>query len=110
MEQTLTLEQMPRMIELISSKLETIEWLIKQQKPSQQFEETDEILGVEETAEFLGLKKQTIYQKRMSGELPFMKRGKKLYFSKKELTAYLKEGKGMSNREILEEANNFLNH
>jgi hypothetical protein len=42
------------------------------------------------------------------GELPVMKRSKRLYFSSKELLAYLKGGRKMSNAEIEAEAEAYL--
>ena len=110
MEQTLTLEQLPGEVAEIKTLLLHLKSIVEKENTPQKQDASDEILGVKEAADLLGLRPQTIYQKRMSGELPFMKRGKKLYFSKKELMAYLKEGKVRSNQEIQEEADRFFNH
>ena len=109
MEQTLTLEQLPGEVAEIKTLLLHLKSVVEKENIPQKQDASDEILGVKEAAKLLGLRPQTIYQKRMSGELPFMKRGKKLYFSKKELMAYLKEGKVKSNQEIQEEADRFFN-
>ena len=53
---------------------------------------SDKILNVEQTAKFLGLSKASIYLKVSSGELPHMKKSKRLYFSTKDLIEYLRSG------------------
>lgn len=50
----------------------------------------DEILSIDEAAEFLGLERPTLYTKVSKRQIPFMKQGKRLYFSKSELTSWLK--------------------
>lgn len=50
----------------------------------------------------------TIYSKVSRGELPVMKRSKRLYFSRKELVDYLKEGRRKSNAEIEAQAESYL--
>ena len=50
---------------------------------------TDDFLTADQTADFLGISKATIYSKVSRRELPVMKRGKRLYSSQDELTASL---------------------
>ncbi len=59
-----------------------------------------EILDIQEAAEFLKLKVTTIYGYTSQSQIPFIKRGKKLYFEKSKLEAWLKEGKKESISEI----------
>ena len=72
--------------------------------------ETDDIITVEEAMVFLGFKKSTIYTKVNRGEIPHMKKGKRLYFSVTELKKYLREGKRLTNDEINEMAQKYLNN
>jgi len=65
-------------------------------------------LSIREAAEFLNLSVPTLYSKVSRGELPVMKRGKRLYFSKLELMDYLKAGRKKSNAEIEAEAVQYL--
>lgn len=109
MEQKISFEQMPSEIAQISSKLERIESLLLNHSSPNEAKEEDHLLGVLETADFLGLSTQTIYGKVSKGELPVMKRSKKLYFSKSDLMNYLKRGRRKTNLEIQEEANKHLN-
>jgi excisionase family DNA binding protein len=74
-------------------------------------EPTEQLLTIQEAAEFLKLTVPTLYSKVSKGELPVMKRSKRLYFSRAELLAYLKEGRKKSNAEIEQEAKAYLlNH
>jgi excisionase family DNA binding protein len=68
--------------------------------------EKDELLTVEQTAKFLSLSIPTIYGLISKKELPVMKRGKRCYFDKAELVAYVKAGRKRTNSEIKESAEN----
>ena len=56
-------------------------------------DDPDKPMSVEEASEFLNLAAQTIYGYTSRNEIPHTKRGKKLYFYKKELTDWLKKDK-----------------
>lgn len=58
--------------------------------------------------EITGLAKQTIYGLVSEQKIPHMKRGNRLYFSREELTNWIKEGKQQTIEDIEEEANKFL--
>ena len=66
------------------------------------------LLTIQEAAEFLKLTVPTIYSKVSKGELPVMKRSKRLYFSSTELMEYLKGGRKKSNAEIEQEAEAYM--
>ncbi|RKD90055.1 helix-turn-helix domain-containing protein [Mangrovibacterium diazotrophicum] len=68
----------------------------------------DELLDTDQASEFLKITKPTLYSKVSRGELPHMKRSKRLYFSKQELKEYLKAGKRLSNAEIDAKATAYL--
>ena len=98
--------------EVIEARLCSIENLIldlkHQPKQDETTETPEQLLSVQEAAQFLNLKVPTIYSKSSKGELPVMKRGKRLYFSSTELMEYLKEGRKKSNVEIEAEAESYL--
>ncbi len=71
-------------------------------------EQPDQILTVQEAAELLKLTVPTIYSKVSRGDLPVMKRSKRLYFSRQELLDYLKTGRKKSNAEIEAQAESYL--
>ena len=62
------------------------------EEKSRQPETFDEFLDLQEAAEFLKLKVTTIYGYTSQSQIPFIKRGKKLYFEKSKLESWLKEG------------------
>ena len=97
------------------SKLEPIikRWIKEtlteiQPKKDDPTDQPDQLLTVQEAADFLKLTVPTIYSKVSRGELPVMKRSKRLYFSSKELVDYLKEGRRKSNAEIEAQAESYL--
>lgn len=59
-----------------------------------------EILTVDQTADFLKLAKQTVYQLVSAREIPFSKRGKRLYFNRHELEQWIAEGRKATKAEI----------
>ena len=98
--------------ESIEARLSSIENLILDLKhPPQavdQPQKTEQLLTVQEASQFLNLTSPTIYSKVSKGELPVMKRSKRLYFSSTELMEYLKEGRKKPNAEIEAEAEAYL--
>lgn len=79
--------------------------LLQRQAPT---EHPDQLLTIQEAAKFLHLSVPTIYTQVSRGELPVMKRNKRLYFSKAELVGYLKGGRKKTNAEIEAEAEAYL--
>ncbi len=76
-----------------------------------QTDNSEQLLTIQEAADFLNLTVPTIYGKVSKGELPVMKRSKRLYFSKIELLEYIKHGRKQTNAEIELEAKVYLlNH
>ena len=71
-------------------------------------EQPEQLLTIQEAAEFLSLTVPTMYSKVSKGELPVMKRSKRLYFSRTELMTYIKTGRKKSNAEIEAEAEAYL--
>lgn len=68
----------------------------------------EQLLSVQEAANFLNLTVPTIYSKVSKGELPVMKRSKRLYFSSLDLREYVKAGLKKSNVKIEAEAEAYL--
>jgi len=97
----------PEIRQLFRQELETYFEANKQpeQTPTDQ---PEQLLTIQEAAEFLSLTVPTMYSKVSKGELPVMKRSKRLYFSRTELLEYLKDGRKKSNAEIEQEAKAYL--
>lgn len=77
-------------------------------KTEQASTQTEQFLTIQEAAQFLSLTVPTMYSKCSKNEISFMKRGKRLYFSRIELMEYLKAGRKKSNNEIEAEALKYL--
>ncbi len=101
----LQFNDLPKAIVELQESVNEIKQLLLQ-KTDDTKSESDELLTVEDTAKFLSLSVPTIYGLISKGDLPMMKRGKRCYFSKKELIEYLREGRRKTNSEIQREANN----
>jgi len=67
----------------------------QEQSPKQ---EQDKLMSVQEAATFLNLAKQTLYGFTSKNDIPFIKRGKKLYFRKADLEKWLLEGKKITDK------------
>src|SRR5688572_6944743 len=102
----LTFEQLPQAVYEIQQKLESIEKLLLQ--TNKLGPATDEILTVHGAAEFLDISVATVYKMVSGREIPFMKRSKRVYFSKVELINYIKEGRRKTNLELEAEADEYL--
>ena len=72
-------------------------------------EPEDELLNVNKACDLLHLEKSTVYSKVSRGELPHMKKGKRLYFSKEALLEYIHSGRVKTNEELQESALDYLN-
>lgn len=68
----------------------------------------DQLLTIQEAANFLHLSVPTIYGYVSKNNIPFSKKGKRLYFSKQELTDWVKTGRKKTIAEISAEANTYL--
>lgn len=60
----------------------------------------DKPLNIEEAAAFLKKPKSTIYQLTSTRQIPFYKMGKQLLFFKKDLLAWVEDGKKKTKKEI----------
>lgn len=71
---------------------ESVKSAITEQNTQQQSEEPDKMMSMKEAAIFLNLAQQTVYGFTSKQQIPFIKKGKKLYFRKSELEKWLMEG------------------
>jgi len=108
MEQNISFDQLPQAVNQLTNEVSELKNLIIESQEPKKTEQTEQLLTVQEAAEFLKLTVPTIYSKVSKGELPVMKRSKRLYFSSTELLEYLKGGRKKSNAEIEQEASAYL--
>ena len=108
MEQVLTFDQLPTAVTMLTKEVSELKRLLIEKQEQTPTEQPEQLLSVQEAAEFLSLTVPTMYSKVSKGELPVMKRSKRLYFSSIELMEYLKQGRHKSNAEIEQEADVYL--
>ena len=108
MMEKLTFDELPIAVTMLTNEISELKSLLLEKREKQQIEQPERFLNIQEAAEFLTLAVATMYSKVSKGELPVMKRGKRLYFSRTELLEYLKGGRKKSNAEIEQEAIAYL--
>lgn len=108
MEQVLTFDKLPQEVAMLRKEVSELKPLLLALCNLQSTTPPEQLLTVQEAAKFLNLSVPTIYSKVSKGELPVMKRGKKLHFSNIELMQYLKDGRKLTNSEIETKAQNYL--
>lgn len=86
-----TFYQIPIMMNKLHDKLLHLEKLIL--RISKTEEDKNELLNVEEASKLLDLSVATIYRKICRKEIPFNKKGKRIYFYKHELIKWIKSGR-----------------
>lgn len=105
--QNLTFDKLPEAVQSLLYRLEKIESLLTK---GTEASEDDVPLTVHQAASVLNLSVPTIYAKVNKREIPYMKRGGRLYFSKKELLNYLNEGRVCTASELKDETIKSLGH
>jgi excisionase family DNA binding protein len=104
----LTFDKLPQAVILLFDKLSNIEkMLLENQNNSQS--NNDELLTIQEAGAYLNLSVPTMYGLTQRAEVPFMKKSKRLYFSKSQLLEWLHTGKRKTLAETSKEASQYLN-
>lgn len=108
MMENLTFDQLPKAVTMLTKEVGELKRLFIEKQEQTPTVLPEQLLTVQEAAQFLNLKVPSIYSKVSKGELPVMKRSKRLYFSSRELMEYIKKGRKKSNAEIEQEAEAYL--
>jgi excisionase family DNA binding protein len=103
----ITFEQLPKAVNQLNERLENIERLLLQRNQQPQKEE-DQLLTIQQAAKILCLSVPTIYGLVSRSEIPCMKKGKRLYFSKEEITGWIKTGRKKTVSEIQSETEKYF--
>jgi excisionase family DNA binding protein len=93
---------------MLTKEVGELKRLLIEKQEQQPNGQREQLLTIQEAAEFLSLSVPTMYSKVSKGEISVMKRSKRLYFSRTELMEYVKAGRKKSNAEIEAEADQYL--
>ncbi|MEZ4885231.1 MAG: helix-turn-helix domain-containing protein [Chitinophagales bacterium] len=88
--------------------LKSIKTALLQHKPLETAISIKHILNANEAARFLQISKHTLYRMTSNNEVPFFKRGKKLYFKRSELLKWIEAGKQKTVEEVLADTDDYL--
>ena len=110
MEQNLTFDQLPKAVTMLTKEVSELKRLLIEKQEQPPTEQPEQLLTVQEAAQFLNLTVPTIYSKVSKGEISVMKKSKRLYFSSTDLMQYVKSGRKKSNAEIEANANAYLSN
>ncbi len=110
MKEKLSFDQLPTAVTELTNEISELKRLIVEKGENHSTETPEQFLTIQEASQLLNLTVPTLYSKVSRRELPVMKRGKRLYFSKTELIDYIKDGRKKSNFEIEQEAQNYIDN
>lgn len=103
----LTFNELPKAITQLLDKLENIERLLLAQREAPT-PEADQLLTIQEASKMLSLTVPTLYGLVHDAKIPVSKQGKRLYFSKQEVTAWVKAGRKKTAIELSLEAEKYI--
>ena len=99
--------------EIIIERLDAIERLLYEIKTGKQIDNVpvvyaNELMNVQQVAEYLSLSVQTIYGLVHKMEIPNSKQGKRLYFKRSEIDEWISQSRRKTRVEIEQETSNYL--
>jgi predicted DNA-binding transcriptional regulator AlpA len=103
MEQTVTFETLPTAVAGIQYELQELKILVAKLAQGN-VPDSEKLLSIKQAADLLNLAVPSIYGLVHRSMIPCMKRNKKLYFSERELLAWVKSGRRQTLEEIKEDA------
>jgi excisionase family DNA binding protein len=103
--QALTFDQLPTAVADLCRKVDYLTSLLTTSHNSAPvaIAEEPDLVTIKKAAELVDLAVPTIYAMVGRNEIPFMKRSKKLYFSRQELESWIREGRQKTSEECAKE-------
>jgi len=91
------------------SRIETDISVLKKLSPGRVYDDpVNDIVTIDEAVKILNLAKPTIYALTSKNEIPFIKKHRKLYFSKNDLLTWLTQGKQKTIQEATDQVNEYM--
>lgn len=97
--ENLTFDQLPDAIVKLYDKLLSIERMLKELRITNNLTDQD-LLNIKQASELITLAIPTLYSKVSLKQIPFCKKGKRLYFSRMELLQWVNSGTKETTAEI----------
>jgi len=92
-------DKLPEVVRQLFEKLERIEALLEKISPTNN--ESDKPLSIDEAASYLKITVAALYSMTSRRLVPFNKPGKRLYFLKSDLDAWINQSKNKTNDQIM---------
>ena len=110
-DKNITFEDLPKAMSWMMDKLNKLDSKIDGLNNIPQVRSADQWMNLKELCEYLPSHpaEQTVYGWTSCHQIPFHKRGKRIMFLKSEIDAWLHDGKRKSQKELAEEAAQFIN-
>ena len=110
-DKNITFEDLPKAMSWMMNKLDKLDSKIDGLNNIPQVRSADQWMNLKELCEYLPSHpaEQTVYGWTSCHQIPFHKRGKRIMFLKSEIDAWLHDGKRKSQKELAEEAAQFIN-
>lgn len=96
----LSFDDIPKAVEILIQETLALKEMVSELRSQHTDQPDDFPLDIQEAARFLNLAIPTMYSLVHKRKIIFMKRGKKLYFYKKDLHDYLNAGRVKTHKEI----------
>lgn len=106
--ENLTFNELPGAVSQLLNDMEEIKLLLRDKNNHRQ-PEADQLLTIKEAATFLKIRVSTIYGLTHRSEIPVCKKGNRLFFSRKNLLAWIETGRRKTIKEMEIEAVQYLN-
>lgn len=103
--ENLTFDQLPDAVVKLYDKLLSIERMIKELSITNNIP-SQELLNIQQASELVTLAVPTLYSKVSLKEIPFCKKGKRLYFYRSELLKWINSDPQETNANIVNEVKN----
>ncbi|MEZ2338619.1 helix-turn-helix domain-containing protein [Mucilaginibacter sp. RCC_168] len=94
--------ELPEVVRQLFEKVEQIEIILARLEPKEP--DQNELLNIEEAADFLKVSVGALYTKVSRQEIPYNKPGKRLYFNRTDLKEWIRLGKRKTLIEIRQDA------
>jgi len=105
---TISFNELPSAVSQLYEKVSNIEKMLLVTNKEPLKKEKEDFMLIKQAAEYLSLSVPTVYGLVHRNEIPYYKRGKRLYFLEKDLEVWLKTSRKMTIFEIRNEADQKL--